>query len=213
MSDYLQNVFTKHIKKDEINIIVECGSRDCLDAIELNNYYTPDKIYSFECNSDSIIICKENIKNIENIFLIEKAVYNKNEKIFFYPTDMDKSPDKNIGASSLLLHINNKIGTFIQKEVEVDAIRLDTFINNERINKIDLLLFDLQGAEYLAIDGLGEKISNVHYLITEVSFRNYYLNDMLFEDFNKLIDSKGFSLIDYIDYGGFGDALYINRNW
>jgi len=204
--------WTDNIDKTSIKVIVECGSRDCLDAIKLQEYYNVNTVYSFECNPESILVCEENIKNKENIKLIPLAVYNENKEVEFCPTDMDKSIDKNIGASSLLWHRDQV--EYIQKKILVKGIRLDTFMKEENINKIDLLCMDLQGAEYLALEGLGERIHDVHYLITEISFQSYYQGDMLMPELTKMLDSKGFKMI-YCDgevgsLVGWGNALFEN---
>lgn len=209
MSTYLDNSFIKHIKKN-IDIIIECGSRDCLDAIKMLEYFNPEKIYSFECNPESINNCLNNIKNYPEIELIPKAVSNINGCIDFYITDMDKSIDKNIGASSALYHLDNKT-TFFQKKINVESTTLDTFIEEKKIDKINLLCLDLQGYEKIAIEGLSNNIDKVDYIISEISFQSYYINDTLFIDYNKYLNELGFELLETLNYGGFGDALYKNK--
>jgi FkbM family methyltransferase len=196
-----------------VKTIVECGSRDCLDAIELNNYYHPEIIYSFECNPESISVCEDNIKDIQNIKLMKYAVYDKNGVVDFYATDMVKSSDKNIGASSLLFHRDNK-ESFIQKKIQVESIRLDTFMEQENIKEVDLLCMDLQGAEHLAIKGAGNKIKNVKFIISEVSFSSYYHGDVPYRMIIGLLRDKGFEVLDCdtrrITNGGFGNMLFKN---
>jgi FkbM family methyltransferase len=214
-SSYLNKLFTRVLFTRGIKTIVECGSRDCLDAVEMNTFYNPDIIYSFECNPESIPVCQETIKDINNIKLIQNAVCAVNDVVPFYATDMQKSTDKNIGASSLLLHRDN-VDCFIQKKIEVQGIRLDTFMEQEKIKKIDLLCFDLQGAEYLAIEGLGDRIKDVRYIISEISFESYYHDDMIIKRFKKLLEDKGFQMM-YCDAGsnlrgrtGFANGLFKN---
>jgi FkbM family methyltransferase len=193
---YLHKRFVTGMKGSSIKIIIECGSRDCLDAIELNNYYHPKIIYSFECNPESIPICEKNIEGYPNIKLIKCAAYDKNGVVDFYATDMLKSTDKNIGASSLLFHRDNK-KSFIQKRIQVEAIRLDTFIEQEQITKIDLLCMDLQGAEHFAIKGFGDKIRNVKFIISEVSFSSYYHGDKPYTTIITMLRDKGFEVVDW----------------
>jgi FkbM family methyltransferase len=207
MSAYTNSNFSKHIKS-QIKTIIECGSRDCLDAIEMLKYYNPEKIYSFECNPESINTCKNNIKNIDNIFLIEYAVSDHDGEIDFYATDMEKSSDKNIGASSALFHRDQK--EYIQKKIKVQCITLKTFLNNYKLKNVDLLCLDLQGYEKIALDGLFEDISKVKYIITEVSFESMYHNDILFDDLKEYLKEKNFEFLEKASYGIFGDALFVN---
>lgn len=208
MSTYTQSEFTKLMDTSSIHTILECGSRDCLDAIEMNEFYKPKIIYAFECNPDSVLVCERNSKNYSKVRMIPFAVTNTDTPVPFYATDMEKSVDKNIGASSLLQHFENNLNGYVQKQVSVMGIRLDTFMKAFKLDVVDLLCFDLQGAEYLAIEGLGDRIKDVRYIISEVSKKHYYHGDMLFPAFNMLLMNKGFELLAQQK----GDALYKNKN-
>jgi FkbM family methyltransferase len=213
MSDctYINNIFTKHIT-DKIDIIFECGSRDAIDSLKMFDFYQPKKIFCFECNPDSVNVCKETIGENNNIILVDKAVSNNDGEIDFYVTDMDKSIDKNIGASSALLHLDNK-ESFFQKKITVNSITLKTFMEENNINNIDLLCLDLQGYEKIALEGLGDKIKNVKYIISEYANRSFYSGDILLEDYQTFLTSLGFDLIEVNNYGDFGDALFKNNNF
>jgi FkbM family methyltransferase len=213
MSSYTNSVAKNTVQIPENGLIVECGSRDCLDAIEVLNCYNPRKIYSFECNPESIQVCKHNIANYDNIELVESAVGNCDDVIDFYATDMEKSKDKNIGASSALFH-NRGQKDFIQKKISVPCTRLDTFMNNNNIENIDLLCLDLQGYEKVALEGMGERIKDVSYIITEVNFESYYEDSVLFDDLLVFLNEKGFLFqvgwpaIHFFNRVSFGDAIF-----
>ena len=213
MSDctYINNIFTKHIT-EKIDIIFECGSRDAIDSLKMFDFYQPKKIFCFECNPDSVNVCRETIGENNNIILVNKAVSNNDGEIDFYVTDMDKSIDKNIGASSALLHLDNK-ESFFQKKITVNSITLKTFMEENNINNIDLLCLDLQGYEKIALEGLGDKIKNVKYIISEYANRSFYSGDILLEEYRTFLTSLGFDLIEVNNYGDFGDALFKNNNF
>ena len=213
-SSYLYPKFVHRINPDRIRIIVECGSRDGLDSLALNQFYAPEKIYAFECNPEAIEICKRNLAD-SPVVLIEKAVYNENKVIDFFPTDMEKSTNKELGASSILWHLDNK-ESYFQKKTQVEAIRLDTFMEQESLTHIDLLCMDVQGAEIEVLEGLGKKLSKIKYIITEVAFQHYYEGDHLFIDVVRYLNKYGFHLS--IGRGrmgalkeGFTDVLFQNK--
>lgn len=216
------STYTNPICKDIVNIpkngiIFECGSRDCLDAIEILDHYQPSQIYSFECNPESIEVCRNNIKDHSQIILIESAVGNSNGVIDFYPTDMEKSPDKNIGGSSALFH-NGGQTNFIQKKTTVPCLRLDTFMKENKIDKIDLLCMDLQGYEKITLEGMGDRIKDVSYVITEVNFEAYYEGSALFDDIFDLMNENGFIFetawpsSHFLQRKLFGDAIFRRVN-
>ena len=215
-SPYLNQRFTSKIDSSDIKTIFECGSRDGMDALELYEYYHPEVIYAFECNPESIPVCRENLKDNDRIKLIEKAVYDRAGIIDFYPTDMDKSNDKNIGASSMLWHRDNK-NEFFQKKIQVEAIRLDEFMRKEKIDNVDLFCMDVQGVELQVLEGMGDMLPGVKYIITEVNFEHFYEGDWLFDDVRSFLYWKGFDLTDNRTYFlkrkvGLTDCLFKNRN-
>lgn len=201
----------------KLNTILECGSRDCLDAIEMFKHYNPQIVYSFECNPESIQVCKQNIIDYPSIHLIEKALSDKDGEIDFYATDMEKSLDKNIGASSALVHSGGQT-TFIQKKIKVPCVSLDAFYNEYKLNEIDLLCLDLQGYEKVALEGFRHNIHKVKYIISEVSFTNYYYGNVLFDEYRAFLNELNFDLVAVDPYEHFlykqhfADALFVNRS-
>ena len=102
---YIYQIFLENIKKDDVKIIFELGSRDLFDTFKLLAYYDNSKIYSFECNPDCLIDCEENLSLIKDyvkdrIILVKNAVCEKNGYVSFYPFDVTKYNNK--GASSML---------------------------------------------------------------------------------------------------------------
>ena len=56
--------FTSYIPdKMQDYVIFDIGSRDCAQSIEFYNVFPNAKIYAFECNPNTIDICRKNIEN------------------------------------------------------------------------------------------------------------------------------------------------------
>ena len=179
--------FLDKIDSNQIKTIFELGSCNLIDAIKLLNHFQSSKIYSFECNNDCLIECYKNLNNLEEekkkrLVLIDKAVSINNGDVIFYPFDLKKY--NNMGASSMLLidfslrdikdHDYNKKNP--QTKIIVDGVRLDTFIDENHIDNIDLLCIDLQGYELNAIKSLGNHLHKIKYIITECSIVSTYIN-------------------------------------
>ena len=207
--------FFNDIPRESIKIIFELGSRDLLDAKTLVSFYADSVCHSFECNPDSLNQCKKNLENFtkhekEKIILIEKAVSINNGKITFRPFDLSKY--NNMGASSIFeIDFSKRSLTdpdynrgHVQTIVEVDGIRLDTYMEDEKISRIDLLCIDLQGYELLALKSLGEKIKNVKYIITECSIQSTYKGGANFIDLNAYLEECGFI---YVKSNKFGSSF------
>jgi FkbM family methyltransferase len=226
--------FLSKIDNSKIKTIFELGSRDLFDAIKLLNYFKDCKVYAFECNTDCLIECNKTLYNLEEglkerIFLIDKAVSLVNGVVSFYPFDLEKY--NNMGASSMLkidfscrniddpdYNLPNP-----QKEIKVNGIRLDSFINDNQITNIDLLCIDLQGYELNAIKSLGNYLNNVKYIITECSIVSTYTEGASFKDLDEYLRSFNFKYISSNQFGdkypdlslkGYSefDALFINES-
>jgi FkbM family methyltransferase len=225
--------FLDKIDSKEIKIVFELGSCHLLDAIKLLDYFEDYcKIYAFECNNDCLIECNKNYFNLEDkkkkrLFLIDKAISIQNGDVIFYPFDLQKYD--NMGASSMLkidFSFRNKDDPDYnrenpQKKLTVKGIRLDTFIDENHINNIDLLCIDLQGYELNAIKSLGDCLHKVKYIITECSITSTYINGATFADLNEYLNKYNFRYVSSNKFGenypdlslkGFSefDALFIN---
>jgi FkbM family methyltransferase len=226
--------FNNNIDKTKVKTIFELGSRDLMDAKKLIKHYDNAMCYSFECNPDCLIECKKtkaNFNEDENnrTILVENAVSIDNKKVLFRPFDL--SIYDNMGASSML-EIDFSIRNIndpdynrgkVQKEIEVNGLRIDTYMENNNIQNIDLLCIDLQGYELQAIKSLGEKIKTVKYIITECSIISSYKNGANFCELNDYLEKYGFKYNNSNRFGhkfpnlqikGFSefDTLFINNS-
>lgn len=169
-------------------VIFDIGSRDCLQSIEFYKKYPNAHIYAFECNPNTIDICRKNIiPYTDRITLIEGAVCDYDGEITFHPIDQENTKsswsDGNPGASSLFKfheeyskYHNSKNEKYIQKTITTNCHRLDSVMKKLDIPKVDILWMDLQGAELLALKGLGLHLNSVQYIHTEVTNCNMYYN-------------------------------------
>ncbi len=207
-----------HDKKKEY-IIFDIGSRDCLQSIEFYHRFPNAKIYAFECNPNTLPICRKNIENYtDRIQLIEGAVCDYDGTIRFYPIDKEKTvtswKDGNPGASSLFVNNGNyAVEKYVQYEMETNCHRLDSVMKTFNIPRVDIIWMDLQGAELLALKGLDKYIDTVQYIHTEVSYKEMYTGQVMFEELNQFILSHGFQIKNSLSYQGWQeDAIYARPN-
>ena len=195
--------FLPLLNSTKIKTIFELGSRDLIDAVKLLDYFQDSQAYAFECNPDCLIECHNNMNKLDEIqkkrlILVDKAVSINNGKISFYPFDLQKY--NNMGSSSMLkidFSFRNKDDPDYnrenpQKEIIVDGVRLDTFIDENHIENIDLLCMDLQGYELCAIKSLGNHLHKVKYIITECSIMSTYTNGDTFKEVNDYLTNYNF---------------------
>lgn len=200
-------------------VIFDIGARDCLQSIEFYKQFPNAKIYSFECNPNTLSICKKNIEPYQDrITLIEGAVCDYDGTITFYPINQTKTKttwaDGNPGASSIFKSNGNyTIERYVQDTIQVPCHRLDSIMNKYSIKNVDIIWMDLQGAELLALKGLGKLLDTVSYINTEVSYKEIYTGQVMFSELHGFIVKSGFVLKNTITLSGWQeDAIYENSN-
>jgi FkbM family methyltransferase len=195
-------------------VILDIGSRDCLQAIEFTNYFKNSKIFAFECNPNTIPICKKNIESYPNIILIDKAVNSYDGTCKFYPINQQKTittwKDGNPGASSLFkANGNYKPEKYVQDEIDVSCCKIETILHDYGIDKVDLVWMDLQGAEMIALKSLGIYIDSIDYIHTEVTHFEMYTGQNMFTDIHTfLLDNKYNSVNQILKNSWQEDVIY-----
>lgn len=105
------------------------------------------------------------------------------------------------------------------EKVEVPVITLDDLFGQSRIDSVDLMKVDIQGAEKMMIEGGKEAIKRVKLMYIEVSFEEFYEGCALFKDFDSLLNDHGFKLRSFHESRlgtdgcmAYANALYLNLN-
>ncbi|MEO6630611.1 MAG: FkbM family methyltransferase [Mucilaginibacter sp.] len=104
--------------------------------------------------------------------------------------------------------------------IKIKSLTLDSIVSDEKIDYVDLIKIDVQGAEHLVLQGGMETLKNTKLVYTEFSFRPVYdKSSVLFDLYNFFYDN-GFMLAHLSS--GFassvgellqGDALFVNRKF
>jgi hypothetical protein len=210
---------TVPLESNKEYIIFDVGSRDCEQSIEFYKAFPNAKIYAFECNPNTLPICRKNIENYrDRITLIEGAVADYDGEITFYPIDQQRTitswTDGNPGASSLFKSNGAyTVETYVQNEIRTNCHRLDTLMKQYNIPRVDVIWMDLQGAELMALKGLGEFLKTVQYIHTEACHVPIYSGQALFNDIHQFLTANGMKIKNNISLSGwFEDIIYENQN-
>lgn len=162
----------------EPKIIFDLGGNVGLAAIYFKLLYPNAIIYSFEPDPSAFNKLNKNTKQFDNIHCFNLAISDKIGKLKFYVYP------NNSMSSSLIYRV---IG---QKVIEVESLTLDEFMRQENISKIDLIKFDVEGAEMRIFKDF-KNLAKVENFIGEVhlDLLNVTLNDFLnlFSNYQKQI--------------------------
>ena len=90
--------------------------------------------------------------------------------------------------------------------------RLDTLIARNNIPPIDFMNIDIQGAELLALKGMGHELDHVKYIYTEVNTKHIYKDCPLIGELDSFLSEHGFVRKETsMTTHGWGDALYVRE--
>jgi len=92
--------------------------------------------------------------------------------------------------------------TDCQRKIEVDMTTLDTFCQQESVNKIDLLKLDVQGFELSVLKGSQDALaaSRIGCIVLEISFIPLYENQAMFHDLTTLLAQYQYDLMCFYDF-------------
>ena len=161
------------------------------------------KIYSFESSPRNFEILKKKFykKKIGNIEIFNYALGDKKSKKYINQTLESSSStinqinfnSKYLSKKLKILNIKNK-NLFIKK-IPIEVITIDEFIEDNKINKIDLLKLDTEGYEYNILKGLSKNFNKVKLVYFEHHYDDMILKEYKFGDIHNLLHRNGFKMI------------------
>lgn len=142
------------------NIIFEVGARYGHETLHLLGFFPNSQIYSFECNPNTLEICRKNLNNKKNVHFMPFGLGNENDVLPFY-----SYIDNNDGASSFFKRIDSETSQKLTGFMEIKKI--SDVMKNNKIENIDLLCMDVQGFELNVLKGADEYLKKIKYIIME----------------------------------------------
>jgi FkbM family methyltransferase len=147
-------------------------------------------VYAFEPNSE---IVKSNYNKFEipkNYIIFEKAVSNINGLVPFNICSLD--------SCSSLMDWGNGPTMGEMNKIEVECVRMDTFIEEIGIDEIEFVSIDTQGSDLDVLNGFGNKIGIVKEGICESLSEDtewkLYDNQPSFSEFVAFFDKNGYDI-------------------
>lgn len=101
----------------------------------------------------------------------------------------------------------------IREAVQVDAVTLDHWASRSKVGAIEVMKFDIQGAELMALSGAQKTIQQSTLAIyIEVLFNSLYEGSALYSEIDLFLRKAGFVLFDFYKprYDRQGNLLWAN---
>lgn len=153
------------IVSGEPTIIFDVGANDGIEAELFARLFPRSQIVAFEARPEAVVECRIRLSSYENVQVVEGACHEVDGMTLpFYPVIWSNNEvGENPGSSSLfkIKDIPESTEKFQQTEIEVQTLRIDTWATIHDIENCDLLWLDIEGAELLALRGMGELLRTV----------------------------------------------------
>ncbi|MBI5902382.1 MAG: FkbM family methyltransferase [Deltaproteobacteria bacterium] len=208
--NFLKKIIGSHF------VSIDIGANIGAISLPLSHIAASGIVYSFEASKNNFAYLRKNImaNNVKNIEPINMGIYDKK-------CQLDFSYVEEVAGCSFLSTVGVKEGV---SEV-IDCIRLDDWIIENNIQKVDFIKLDVEGAEIHAINGslntfknlkpdlivefnpnpierfFGEKPESLYFLLADI-FPNIFLID----------DGSG-SLIEINSYPQLIDIVRTRKGW
>jgi len=173
------------------------------------------RVVWFEANPQTYKSLCENIDSYHGheahcLLLADKD----DSKVEFQVTDNGRG---NTGSSSML-KLNKHLVYYphvkVREQISLKTTRFDSFAskNNLTMSDFNFLNIDVQGAELLVLQGIGELLSNFDYLMIEVNTAELYSECVQLSELDQYLENFNFKR-EHITMTNreWGDALYVTK--
>lgn len=193
------------------NGILHVGANSGQEA-ETYHSYGVKKVVWIEALPDVYEKLISNISKYPNQIGVKACVSDKdNETVTFHESN-------NEGQSSSFLELGTHKTAHPEvhyiKEHVMTTTRLDTLLDNSEIidfgDGLDMLVMDIQGAEMLALMGLGDRLRQFSKVYLEVNTQEVYKGCALVSEIEKYLKTYGFTRREekIFKQWGWGDAIF-----
>lgn len=209
-------------KKDKLTIL-DIGGCEGEESIRYSRIFPFASIFVFEPLPKNQKLVLENIEKYksETIQLVPMAASDEEGSTEFYVSsghpDLNTKFDWDFGnkSSSLLPPQENNNPTWLEfsEKIEVKTITLDSFFKKHKINEVDFVHMDVQGAELKVLKGAKDNINIIKAIWLEVADVELYKGQPLRSDVEIFMKANGFYLIQSKMQGTSGDQFYLNERY
>lgn len=217
------DLFKLFDKKDKITIF-DIGGCEGEESIRYSRLFPFSSIYIFEPLPKNQELIKENLIKfkVDNVEFLPYALSDEIGVSNFYvssghPNELPENLDWDFGnkSSSLLQpnQDNNPDWLNFDETIQVKTSTLKKVIEDKRIEGIDFIHMDVQGAELNVLKGAEDYLKNIKAIWMEVSNLELYKGQPVTSNIENFMKLRGFILVKSVFEGDFGDQFYLNKKY
>ena len=203
MVERLNHIINK-INVPEVKTILDVGSMDAWESINLSRIFHDAKVHCIEPVPENYVICESHLNqfasdHIDRITLHRLALNDRTGPMTFHAIDETEAKkrgkvNRGMGSKYELMDPDmwpwehNK-----QMPITVMGYTMTDWAAENGIDRIDGVWMDVQGAELDVLKGISDGLfAGLQFIITEAGLKPYYHGQSLKEDMDQLLATKGF---------------------
>lgn len=204
---------------DKDVIIFDVGACTGETALQYKGLFRKSTIYCFEPFAPSYEMLKKRISDSANIKCYNVALSDRAGQVDFHVNQY--FPTNSMLATHVDSAKNWNDRVYVTKDViKIDSLRLDDFVAQNQIDKIDILKMDTQGTEYQIIEGAAKCLEQdkISLIYLEIMTMPAYQGQKNFDEILLLLRRNGFALYNLynLSYTNAGelrqlDAIFTKR--
>jgi FkbM family methyltransferase len=203
----------RHLPRLEYRSVIDGGANRGSFTDAFLQLHRPEKLVLVEAIPDLAEKLRARYARKPGIAVVSAALSDRNGEAQFEINRFD--------ASSSLLPIDPRNTAWfgrdlsIARTVRVPTMTLRTLMEEQRLQTVDLLKLDLQGAERFVLTGGETVLDRVQVIYTEIFFEQLYAGAWLFSEMNEFLGGRGFKLcgLSNIVHARDGDLVQANATF
>lgn len=196
-------------------VIIQGGGHYGSETVSFARTWAHGKIISFEPNPHAFEILSSKTSNYTNIQVHNIALNDHSGIAPFYLCYGSTGKDKVFEHASSLLEPSKNMKVHYQGPViNVDCVLLDQWCLENKVDHIDLLKLDIQGAELQVLRSSPEILKNVKCISVHTNIFPFRVGTTQYHDLKNFLENSGFQLLTHWYREGLeGDAIFVNKRY
>jgi FkbM family methyltransferase len=203
----------RHLPRMDYRLVIDAGANRGAFTDAFLRLHQPEHMVLVEAIPDLAMKLHARYESDPRLSVVSAALSDRNGEAQF---EVNRSE-----ASSSLLPIDPRNSAWFGRDlrvansISVVTLTLPELMIRQKLETVDLLKLDLQGAERLVLSGGAEVLERVRVIYTEVFFEQLYTGAWLFWEMNEFLSGRGFKVcgLSNIVHATDGDLVQANATF